>query len=78
MLKNKELIEILNKLNPNAVIYRVADHGQSPEADPNVYVGVVLDEDFPCFAWDDNEINWMNIDDVSEDKLYLCNCILIG
>ena len=76
-MNNQNLIDILTKLPGTAKIYREADHGQAPEKNPGVYVGVFLGEEFPYIAWDD-EIDWMDIDDVAEDKLKLINCILIG
>jgi hypothetical protein len=76
MMDNKELIKILAKLPENAKIYREADHGQTPEADPGVMVGVFLGKEFPYMC--DGEINWLDPDEVAEDKLHLINCILIG
>jgi len=76
MMNNKELIEILTKLPQDAKIYREADHGQTPEADPGVCVGVFLGEEFPYM--DDEDIKWLDLDGVAEDKLKLINCILIG
>ncbi len=78
MLNNQELIEILSKLPNNAKIYREADHGQQPEGDPSISVGVFLGENFPYSPNDDSHINWMDVSNVHEDKFHLINCILIG
>lgn len=45
-MKNSELIKILQSLPADAEIYREADHGQTPESTPSIFVTAAQDLEY--------------------------------
>ena len=77
-MTNKELVDILKTLPDDVEVYREADHGQTPERCPGVYIACVLldyEEEFPYYGED---INWKPIRECTNYMRSRATAVLIG
>lgn len=68
-MKNSELIKILQSLPADAEIYREADHGQTPESSPTIFVTSRENLDYY------QEEGWEDLDSIKNDSV---TGVLIG